>query len=66
MDRIKLAASIVAAVLAIIVFAQNWKEVDVYFLFMELKLPNTILLLLTFALGFVGGWGFTWWRGRRH
>ena len=65
MERIKLASGILAAVLGLIVVAQNWKTVEVFILFGTIKMPNSLLLLLTFALGVVSGWMITWWRGRQ-
>ncbi len=66
MDRVKLAGGIVAAVLALIVIAQNWKGTEIFFLFGHVTWPLSVVLLLTFLLGGGSGWLLSWWRsGRR-
>jgi len=48
----------VTLLLAIAVFAiQNLSAVDVSFLVWSFSLPKTLLILVTYALGMVSGWG---------
>ena len=48
----------IALLLAIGIFAiQNLPRVDVSFLFWSFSMPKTVLILVTYFLGMVTGWG---------
>lgn len=54
-DKVKLVALIVVAVIAVIVFLQNTEPVVTRFLFLSVRMSRALLLIVTFALGFVAG-----------
>jgi uncharacterized integral membrane protein len=62
MKHVKILVAAVLAVLAIVVFVQNTKQVDTRILFMTVTMSRALLLLITLLLGFVlgvlAGWHF--------
>jgi len=65
MNKVKLVVLAVLIILAAIVILQNTKPVETYVLFATIEMPQTLLLLVTFLLGGVGGLIFAAWWGRR-
>jgi len=55
MARWKLVAAAIAAILAIIVAAQNTQAVETKLLLVTVTMPRAVLLFVTLALGFVIG-----------
>jgi uncharacterized integral membrane protein len=55
MKKFKIILIIVIFALAIIVALQNRVEVTTKFLFFSITMPNMLLILLTFAVGFFAG-----------
>lgn len=56
MNKTKLIAAAVFAVLGIIIIAQNTEPVQTHILFFHFTMPRFILLLVTALLGFAVGW----------
>ena len=54
-NKIKLAALLVVAVVLLIVMFQNWKATPFRILFWERQLSPSLVLIVTFGLGFLGG-----------
>lgn len=55
MKNLKLIAIVVALVLVALVVVQNTDEVTTRLLFVEVRMPNAVLVFVTFAIGFVVG-----------
>jgi len=55
MHRAKLITAIVIAVLVVVLLLQNTDPVETRLIFMSVKMPRAMLLLVTFLLGFVAG-----------
>jgi uncharacterized membrane protein YciS (DUF1049 family) len=55
MRKVKLIAIFVVAILTIVILAQNTKPVEARILFAKPELSLALLMLLTFALGFIIG-----------
>jgi uncharacterized integral membrane protein len=55
MKKAKLVIVIVLAVIAIVLMLQNMNSVTTRILFAKVDMPQTILLLVTLAIGFVAG-----------
>ena len=55
MKKAKVIALIVLSILAVIVFLQNTEAVETKLLFMTVTMSRALLLILTFAVGFIGG-----------
>lgn len=56
--------AVIAVVMLLFVF-NNSDDTPVSMAFVEFTMPLWVLMLLTFALGFVGGWILKWRRDRR-
>lgn len=54
-DKIKLVALVVVVTLAVIVFFQNTETVETRILFARFQMSRALLLIVTFALGFLAG-----------
>ncbi len=54
-DKIKLVVLVVVAVIAVIVFLQNTEPVETHFLLLQVRMSRALLLIVTFALGFLAG-----------
>ena len=54
-DKVKLIALAVVSVIAVVVFLQNAATVETRFLFLRINMSQALLLIVTFALGFVAG-----------
>ena len=54
-SKIKLVAMIVVVVLAVIIFFQNTETVETHILFARFQMSRALLLIVTFALGFLAG-----------
>lgn len=55
MKKGKLIAIVVLSVLAVIIFLQNTEVTQTRILFMTVRMSRALLLILTFALGFLTG-----------
>jgi len=55
MKKFKVILIVVILSIAVIVALQNKEEVETKFLFMSVTMPRMLLILVTFALGFLGG-----------
>lgn len=55
MRKAKLITAIVIAVLVVVLLLQNTDPVETRLIFMSVKMPRAMLLLVTFLLGFVAG-----------
>ncbi len=55
MKKFKIILIVVILLIAVIVALQNKEEVETKFLFMSVTMPRMLLILVTFALGFLGG-----------
>lgn len=65
MNRAKIIGAAVLAVLLIILMVQNQEPVTTHLLFVEVRMAQSILLLVTAALGFGSGTLLTWFLLRR-
>ncbi|MCB1126778.1 MAG: LapA family protein [Verrucomicrobiae bacterium] len=66
MNRVKIVVAAVLVVLLIVLMVQNRSEVVTRLLFAEVKMAQSILLLLTATLGFGAGSLVTWFLLRRN
>jgi len=55
MKKTKLAAVVILSILAVVIVLQNTEMTQTRILFMDVRMSLALLLLLTFALGFVTG-----------
>jgi uncharacterized integral membrane protein len=55
MKKAKLAAVVVLSILAVVIVLQNTEVTQTRILFMTVQMSRALLLILTFALGFVAG-----------
>jgi uncharacterized integral membrane protein len=55
MKKAKLAAVVVLSILAVVIVLQNTEVTQTRILFMTVQMSRALLLILTFALGFVTG-----------
>jgi uncharacterized integral membrane protein len=55
MKKVKIIAIVVLAIIAIILMLQNMGSVTTRIVFAKVDMPQTILLLVTLAIGFVAG-----------
>jgi len=55
MKKAKLAVVVVFSILAVVIVLQNTEVTQTRILFMTVQMSRALLLILTFALGFVAG-----------
>lgn len=56
MKKVKYILAGIVIILMGIVIVQNFEEQEIMILFVEIKMPLAILLVLTFIVGAVAGW----------
>lgn len=66
MKSLKVALTLIAAFLLIVVILQNTDTVETRILSATIQLPRAILLLLAIGCGFALGYATGWWRRRRN
>ncbi len=54
--KIKLIAAGIVIVLMGIIISQNFEEKTINILFASIRMPISLLLILTFAIGMIAGW----------
>ena len=55
MKKAKVIGIIIISLLVLIIFLQNTQSAETKLLFMTIKMPIVILLILTVLIGFIGG-----------
>ena len=55
MKKAKLIGIIIISLLVLIIFLQNTQSAETKLLFMTIKMPIVILLIVTILIGFIGG-----------
>ena len=55
MKKFKIILIVIILLIAVIVALQNKQPVKTEFLFLSVTMPRMLLILVTFALGFLGG-----------
>ncbi|MFT5423694.1 MAG: putative integral membrane protein [Phycisphaerales bacterium] len=55
MKKFKLIVAAIAVILVIIVILQNTESVQTQILFLDMQMPQALLLFVAMALGFIGG-----------
>ena len=59
-NKIKLAVSIIAVLLVIVIILQNMEPAQTQILFATIEMPRAVLLIVTLLIGFVTGVLTTW------
>ncbi len=54
-DRLRLFGLVALVILAVVLILQNIDPAEISFLFISVRMPLAVMLLLTFAIGFVVG-----------
>lgn len=54
-SKVKLVALVVVVILAVIIFFQNTETVETHILLATFQMSRALLLIVTFALGFLAG-----------
>ena len=55
MKKAKIIGTIIVSLLVLIIFLQNTQSAETKLLFVTIKMPIVILLMLTVLIGFIGG-----------
>lgn len=59
-NKVKLAATVAAVILVIIVILQNMEPATTRLLFATIEMPRAVLLIITLLIGFGAGMLSTW------